>query len=444
MLRNMGERLDQKSEIKKTQGLNPPVALGSLNHIISKAVKDGASDIHIEPREQFVWVRYRIGNSLQLATKLSLNNLEALVSAGKKMTGLRVSEHQQPQEAELDMTINGQDHRIHLSIIPVLGGEKMVIHLSPRSSKFISLQNLGFWGNNLSLIQRVLGQLRGVITVASSDRNSGSLTLVGMVNLLNHPTIKLAAVGDSTIDHLHSASRIKIDPSKGLTPDRSLRLILRQDPDVILVSNLEGNDTLKMILETAHKKLVCVSLLAQDISSLLQRLSSMALEPSLLASTMRVAVSQTVVRQLCSHCRESYTPTAAVKQQLEPLLEIFSAQQLHDLEKQALQSGLGSEITQLSSSPIEILRLWRPRQGGCEHCEHSGFQRYITLNEVVDTSDPKIQNLFIKSELRRTQIQAATLKANMLPKHVDGFIKCLRGLVSINDVFEVARMGGYV
>ncbi len=429
---------------EKHETIDASKALEGLRHIISKAISNGASDIHIEPREEFVWVRYRVATTLQLGTKLPSSSLKGLMSAGKKLASLSLSENSRPQEGEFDISLNNQDHHIHLSIIPVVGGEKMVIHLSPRSSDVISLEGLGYWGANLELIKRTLGHLRGFVVIASSDRNSGSLTLLGIINSVSHPSLKLAAVGDPWINHAQIANHVKVDPRKGLTPERSLRLIIRHDPDVILVTDLNDKDAAKTALEASEKKLVCVSLMAIDNVALLQRLSNMELEAGLLANMTRFAASQTVIRQLCEHCREAYTPPAALRKQLDYLAEDYTPKQLHELEQLAIRSGLGAAINEASTNAKEIIRLWRAHDGGCEHCLYSGFRNYTTLNEVLDTSSRKIQKCLTKSALRRVDIQEAARTAGMIPKHIDGIIKCLRGMVGIDDVLEIAKASGYV
>jgi type II secretory ATPase GspE/PulE/Tfp pilus assembly ATPase PilB-like protein len=444
MLMYMETATKDKAISRKPGGdASTTVLADSLHHIISKGVSSGASDIHIEPREQFIWVRYRVGNALQLGTKLPLTHLAGLMAVAKKLSGLSVSERDVLQEGNFNLTINNQDHVVHLSVIPVLGGEKMVIHLSPISSKLVSLEDIGFWGENLKLINSVVSKLRGVILVASSDRNSGVLTTHGILNMLVHPTVKLAALGDPTIDNAHEAIRGRVDASKGMTPQRSLKRIIGRDPNVILISDLVDKDTATTAFEGGKTKLVCINTQAKDAISLLQRLSNTGVDPLLLASTMSLAISQTIVRKLCTSCRESYAPPLSLVRELDSLLEDFSESDINKLERRALESGLGADISSLGSTPKQINRLWRPSSGGCEHCQYSGYHDYTTLNEVLNTKAPKIQSYLIKPSIRSANIRAHAIKEKMLPKYVDGLIKCLRGIVSIDDVLLVAKTSGY-
>ena len=411
----------------------------TIQLLIEHGVRWQASDIHIEPHDQFVQVRYRIDGELKGAHKITPKALEALIHQLKTMAHLDVMNQHTPQRGHFSVTIDERSYEIKLSIVPVYGGEKAVLHVAPPVREPLKLDSLGYWGNSLHTIQTSLSRSHGLILVAAPKHHGRSTTEASMLAALNNPSLNIATVEEAVSYRIPHASQTTTNSRAGLTTLTALQAVLHQDPNVVLVDNVTDKATAELAIQTALSgHLVLAGLHGDSAISSLLHLRSMHIPPYLLASTIRTAVGQRLVRKLCENCRERYELTA---EQLDLLQRVFGVtnaaafRRVHQLEEAALAQEMGGD-TRPSSTASKITHLWRPHREGCESCNHTGYQGRVAITEVLSINDA-IQQALLSDETTAASLHAVALKEGFVPLALDGLVKALRGIVTIKDVLHV-------
>lgn len=435
---------DEEEEINEADvAENSPIAQ-TVNLIIEYAVKAGASDIHIEPREDFVLVRYRVDGMLREANKLPKKVLSALVSRIKILANLKIDERRAPQDGRFKMQVGGQIYALRVSTLPTIDGEKVALRILNESAKPSSLEELGFWDGALNVINKAIIQPHGMILVTGPTGSGKSTTLFSVLSLLNKPTINISTVEDPVEYKVMGTNQIQVNPVAGMTFANGLRALLRQDPNVIMVGEIRDSETANLGVQAALTgHLVYSTLHTNNAATCLPRLLDMGIEPFLIASTVRVVIGQRLVRRLCPECREAITPDEAILKQLDEVFNTSNSatiKQYHQLEAQALEDGIGKQSgknqqTDLSTTESKIIRLWRANQDGCENCNHSGYKGRIGIYEVLSNSSD-IQKLIVSSATSEA-IEGQARKEGMITMQTDGFIKALRGQTTIEEVLRV-------
>ncbi|HVV25689.1 MAG TPA: GspE/PulE family protein [Candidatus Saccharimonadales bacterium] len=424
-----------------------PVAQ-TVNIIIEYGVKAGASDIHIEPRENAVVVRYRIDGLLREANRLPRKLLGAVVSRIKILSNLKIDEHRAPQDGRFKVTINGQVYALRVSTLPILDGEKVAMRILNESSKPADFMELGFWGTALSDLQHAIVEPHGMVLVTGPTGSGKSTTLFSVLSKLNTPNVNISTVEDPVEYHIVGANQTQVNPVAGMTFSNGLRAMLRQDPNIIMVGEIRDRETADLAVQAALTgHLVFSTLHTNNAATCLPRLLDMGVEPFLIASTVRVVIAQRLVRRLCMVCREAAAPDAATIKQLEKsfrLEENGGLKRLHELEALALSDGIGKSATAdkkddpanaLSTSDATITRLWKAHEDGCDNCNHSGYKGRIGIYEALDNSET-IQKLIVTSATSEA-IEKAGIEQGMLTMQLDGLVKALRGQTSIEEVLRV-------
>lgn len=417
----------------------------TVNIIIEYGIKSGASDIHIEPRENDVVVRYRIDGLLREANKLPRKLLGALISRIKILSNLKIDEHRAPQDGRFKVNVNGQVYALRVSTLPILDGEKVAIRLLNESSKPQSFTELGFWGTALDDLQHAIVQPHGMVLVTGPTGSGKSTTLFSVLSTLNTPNVNISTVEDPIEYHIIGANQTQVNPLAGMTFGSGLRALLRQDPNIIMVGEIRDKETAELAVQAALTgHLVFSTLHTNNAATCLPRLLDMGVEPFLIASTVRVVIAQRLVRRLCSDCRESFTPDATAVKQLDKSFGLDNNggfKKLHQLEASALEGGIGktgtkqSDADKLSSTDTTITRLWRPHDGGCENCNHSGYKGRIGIYEVLNNTE-EIQKMIVGNNTSE-DIQKTAGAAGMITMQLDGLVKALRGQTSVEEVLRV-------
>ena len=440
------EDAEESGEVsEKDLAEDSPIAQ-TVNIIIEYGIKAGASDIHIEPRENDVVVRYRIDGLLREANKLPRKLLGALISRIKILSKLKIDEHRAPQDGRFKINVNGQIYALRVSTLPILDGEKVAIRLLNESSKPASFIELGFWGSALNDLQHAIVQPHGMVLVTGPTGSGKSTTLFSVLSSLNKPNVNISTVEDPIEYHIVGANQTQVNPIAGMTFGSGLRALLRQDPNIIMVGEIRDKETADLAIQAALTgHLVFSTLHTNNAATCLPRLLDMSVEPFLIASTVRVVIAQRLVRRLCSDCRESFTPDAASLKQLEKsfrLQDNGGFKGIHQLETSASEGGIGkpvdssnSESVKLSSTDTAITRLWRPHDNGCEACNHSGYKGRIGIYEVLNNSE-NIQKMIVSSKTSE-DIQRTAIEEGMITMQLDGLVKALRGETSIEEVLRV-------
>ncbi len=420
----------------------------TVNLIIDYGVKNGASDIHIEPRETFVIIRYRVDGVLREANKLPRKVLGSLVSRIKILANLKIDEHRAPQDGRFKIAVSNHIYALRVSTLPIIDGEKVVMRILDESSKPSTLEELGYWGYALKAVQHAIVQPHGLILVTGPTGSGKSTSLFSVLSMLNNPGVNISTVEDPIEYHVVGANQTQVNPIAGMTFASGLRALLRQDPNIIMVGEIRDGETADLAVQAALTgHLVFSTLHTNNAATCLPRLLDMDIEPFLIASTVRIVVGQRLVRRLCPDCRETYSPDAAEIQELSKIFQLSSSgnmKMLHDLEKSALDGGIGAtnsgkasknDTRQLSTSDKAIIRLWRAHDEGCDNCNHSGYRGRMGIYEVL-SNNTAIQQLIVSNSTSE-KIEKQAIEDGMLTMQTDGLIKALRGQTTIAEILRV-------
>jgi type IV pilus assembly protein PilB len=418
----------------------------TVNIIIEYGVKAGASDVHIEPRENFVVVRYRIDGLLREANKLPRKMLGALVSRIKILSNLKIDEHRAPQDGRFKIEVNGAVYALRVSTLPILDGEKVVMRILNESSKPADFTELGFWGGSLADLQTAIVEPHGMVLVTGPTGSGKSTTLFSVLSSLNTPNVNISTVEDPVEYHVVGANQVQVNPVAGMTFTNGLRALLRQDPNIIMVGEIRDVETADLAVQAALTgHLVFSTLHTNNAATCLPRLLEMGVEPFLIASTVRVVVAQRLVRRLCVECRELFKPDANVMKQIIKSFNIDNnggMKKMHELEAIAVHDGIGKSTgikgsgnDDLSTTATDIARLWKAHDDGCESCNHTGYKGRIGLYEVLSNSNA-IQKMIVANSTSE-DIEKTAISENMLTMQLDGLIKSLRGQTTIEEVLRV-------
>ena len=438
---------DAEEEVDESDVAEDSPIAQTVNILIEYGVKAGASDIHIEPREGFVVVRYRIDGMLREANKLPRKMLGALVSRIKILSNLKIDERRSPQDGRFKVEVSGQIYALRVSTLPILDGEKVVMRILNESTKPADFTELGFWGAALEALNHAIVQPHGMVLVTGPTGSGKSTTLFSVLSVLNTPNVNISTVEDLIEYHVVGANQTQVNPVAGMTFTNGLRALLRQDPNIIMVGEIRDGETADLAVQaslTGH--LVFSTLHTSNAATCLPRLLDMGVEPFLIASTVRIVVAQRLVRRLCQDCRESYEPDIAALKQLAKsfsLSDVGGMKRIHDLEVQALADGIGksnkakAEATEekLGSTETGIRLLWRAHEEGCDACNHTGYKGRLGIYEVLSNTT-EIQKQIVASSASET-IQKTAVAEGMITMQLDGFIKSLRGETTIEEILRV-------
>lgn len=419
----------------------------TVNLIIEYAVKSGASDIHIEPRDASVIVRYRVDGVLKEANKLPKKVHNALVSRIKILSNLKIDERRAPQDGRFKIQIGSGVYALRVSTLPINEGEKVVMRILSESSKAATLEELGYWGRSLKDINSAIVQPHGMILVTGPTGSGKSTSLFSILSLLNRPTVNISTIEDPVEYKITGANQTQVNPKAGMTFASGLRALLRQDPNIIMVGEIRDSETADLGVQAALTgHLVFATLHTNNAATCLPRLLDMGIEPFLIASTVRAVVGQRLVRRLCIECREKHAPDQNELKKIADIFGVDNASQLkriHELEKEALEGGIGksnigkskNSTSDLSSSPTKITHIWKAHQEGCDSCNQTGYKGRIGIYEVLANSSD-VQKLIVANSTS-DQIQDSAISGGMITMQLDGFIKALRGQTSIEEILRV-------
>ena len=413
----------------------------TLTLLVDHGVQHGASDIHIEPHERFVLVRYRIDGALRGVHKLPRQALGTIMAQLKTLADLNAQETRMPQEGEYTLS-SGGDKRIEvrLATMPVYGGEKAVLHLTLERGQPIDLATLGFWGDSLATLKATLASPHGLVVVAGSRHSGVSATLFSLLQMLNSPLVNIATVETGATHRLPGINQTYL--SGGMSVEAAVRAILKQDPNILMVDTVPDGPTAELAVHMATTgHLVLAGVHAENSIAALLRLRHAGVEPFLLTSGLRVSIGQRLVRQLCANCRERYALSDEERTSLEESFGMSSTtarKRLHELERLAAPAIFG-DVKQLNSTPNHITHLWRRSETGCDACHQSGYQGRIAIVEVLKNSDVLHKALLARDPSSAAAIQTALLKEGFVPMGLDGLVKALRGQTTVTEVLRAVQ-----
>ena len=418
---------------------NSPVAQ-TVNLLLEYAIKSSASDIHIEPREEFVQIRYRIDGVLREVNRLPRNVLGALVSRIKILSNLKIDERRVPQDGRFKITVSGRQYALRVSTLPIADGEKVVMRILDESNQSVTLEQLGYWGKSLVDIKEAMQQPNGMILVTGPTGSGKSTSLFSILSELNTPDVNISTIEDPVEYKISGVNQTQTNVKAGMTFASGLRALLRQDPNIIMVGEIRDGETANLGVQAALTgHLVFSTLHTNNAATCLPRLLDMEIEPFLIASTVKAVIGQRLVRRLCTFCRQHYTPTSDEIKNIESLFGLSNSRDIgyiNRLESQAASEKIGGDAEQ-NTNGTTITGLWKESAEGCDECNHQGFKGRLGIYEVLDVSQT-IQRS-ITTNATSNEIQDEAINDGMVTMQIDGLIKALRGVTTISEVLRVTR-----
>jgi len=410
----------------------------TVNLLLEYAIRSGASDVHIEPREDYVRVRYRIDGVLKEVNRLPRNVMNALISRIKILSNLKIDERRVPQDGRFKIKVAGKQYALRVSTLPVVDGEKVVMRILDESNQAVSLEELGLWGRSLEVVTKAMLEPNGMILVTGPTGSGKSTTLFSMLTILNAPEVNISTVEDPVEYKIPGVNQTQTNSKAGMTFANGLRALLRQDPNIIMVGEIRDSETAGLGIQAALTgHLVLSTLHTNNAATSLPRLLDMGIEPFLIASTVKAVAAQRLVRRLCMDCRQSAVPS---KEEIDAIVHLFGLREdqtfstIHDLEKLASRQGIGG-TTPLSTNEQTITTVWRAQ--GCDKCNHTGYKGRIGIYEALSSS-LTIQKL-ITANATSDQIQSQAIKEGMLTMQSEGLIKMFRGATTVEEVLRVTK-----
>jgi len=318
-LTGTGEELE--SEISTTviddddEGSAPTIRL--VNSFLEYAVRQNASDIHLEPRESAMYVRMRIDGVLRQVFVVPRNNQSAVIARIKVMGNMNIAEHKIPLDGRSNIRIGEKDVDLRISTLPTVYGEKVVIRMLHKSSSLLNTKGIGLTGKNLTKFNSLLENSNGVILIVGPTGSGKSSSMYTMIGKLNTEQVNLVTLEDPVEYNFDGVNQVQINEKTGMTFASGLRSILRQDPDIIAVGEIRDGETADIAMRAAITgHLVLSTLHTNDAPSTIDRLLDMGVEPFLISSALKGVISQRLVRRICPHCREAYTPSSEEQKKL--------------------------------------------------------------------------------------------------------------------------------
>lgn len=397
-----------------------------VDTLLEYAIFENASDIHIEPEEKEITVRYRIDGILINVMTLPKNVQSGIIARIKILANLKVDEHRLPQDGRFKIASKDYKVSFRVSIIPTYGGEKIVMRLLSEKAQILNLEQLGFQPKSLDIIKRNISKPHGMILVTGPTGSGKTTTLYTILNILNTPKVNIITIEDPIEYRMAHVNQSQVNPKIGYTFSAGLRAFLRQDPDIIMVGEIRDQETAEIAIHAAMTgHLVLSTLHTNDAPTTLPRLVEMGVPSFLVASTTNVIVAQRLVRKICSNCIQSYMLGKQAIEEIKKQLNIENIMQAMEKTKAIADAGKG----------IESLLFYKGK--GCKQCGNSGYKARIGIYETLEITE-EISELILKNASRAELIKQAK-RQGMLSIVEDGFIKAKNGITTIEEIMRVTK-----
>ena len=389
-------------ELIRQSEIAPIVRLA--NAILADAIKLNASDIHIEPQEREVLVRYRVDGMMKNIFKVNLPVLAPLVSRIKIIGDMDIAVKRRPQDGRTKLKVANKHYDLRISTLPTIFGEKVVIRILDQARAFISLADLGFQGAELEVLTSILSRPQGIVLVTGPTGSGKSSTLYGALNHLRSEVINIVTVEDPVEYQLPGINQVQVNERAGITFAAGLRSILRQDPNVVMVGEIRDAETAKIAFQAANTgHLVLSTLHTNDAPSAVTRLIDLGIDPFVIASSLLCVLAQRLVRRNCPHC----------------------------LVPDAVQESVLARLD-LSRDQARGVR----KGQGCEACQFTGYSGRAGIFEMLTINDD-LRKLIVRGA-SDTEIAAEARRLNIRDLHADGLFKLCQGLTSVEELMRTA------
>jgi len=419
--RALDERKTEEDIVKLAEekvAVEAPVAK-IVTTILEYAVRSRASDVHIEPQEDNVRIRYRIDGILQEKYLLPRNVHDAVVSRIKILSNLKIDEKRIPQDGRFFFTTDGNDVDLRVSTLPTTYGEKVVMRLLQKAQKVPTLQDLGLRGLALKNLMNAIQRPHGIIIVCGPTGSGKTTTLYSVLDIVATSKVNVVTIEDPVEYQMKGVNQVQVNVQAGLTFASALRSFLRQDPNVIMVGEIRDQETADLAVNAALTgHLVFSTLHTNDASGVPPRLLDMGVEPFLLTSSLNCIVGQRVLRKVCKDCvGEMEIPADKLTELKSTLGPIFDM-----IEDKFKKEGK---------------KIMLPKIVGCEKCNNTGYLGRIAIYEVMPVSE-KLSKLIV-SKGSASDIQRTAMEEGMITMKQDGYVKALEGVTSMDEVIRVAQ-----
>ncbi|MDX2175797.1 MAG: GspE/PulE family protein [Candidatus Sumerlaeia bacterium] len=378
-----------------------------VNQVVQEAFRDRATDIHIEPLDKELRIRYRIDGMLYEAPiPPAIKRFQAaIISRVKIMADLNIAERRLPQDGKIKISMGGREFDLRVSTVPTPYGESIAIRILSRESELCTLERLGFNDTHQGLMRAMISKPHGILFITGPTGSGKSTTLYASLTEINSADRKIITIEDPIEYRIAGTTQIQVNPSINLTFARVLRTILRQDPDVIMVGETRDPETAQITIQTALTgHLVFSTLHTNDASGAVTRLEDMGIEPFLIASSVEGILAQRLIRLLCQNCKQSHRPEQALSMHLE-------------------------------AYGLEPSRIDFKRPVGCEECRYTGYRGRTALVEIVKMTEG-LRRIIVRGAAAN-EIKSEALKQGMRPIRFNGWEKVIAGLSTIEEVLRV-------
>jgi type IV pilus assembly protein PilB len=417
---------DDKDLEKVAAGL--PV-IRVVDTLLKHAILQSASDIHIEPEEKEIHVRYRIDGVLHDAMTLPKDIAAGIVARIKVLSNLKLDEHRLPQDGRFKIEKDDYKISFRVSILPVFDGEKIVMRLLDESSKGLTLEKMGLSGSALEAVHREINKPNGMILVTGPTGSGKTTTLYTVMDILNTPEVNVSTVEDPVEYRMPRVNQTQISSKVGMTFAAALRALLRQDPDIIMVGEIRDQETLEIAMHAAMTgHLVLSTLHTNSAAATLPRMLDMGAEAFLIASTVNVIIAQRLVRRLCPECRLAYT---LEKKEVESLEKLYDMETVFEYLKKTPESKKFVE----SAKSWEAVTLYKAV--GCDQCGGEGYRGRNGIYEVL-AMDTNVRKL-VTHEATTEELETEARKTGMATMVEDGFLKMVQGTTSLEEVMRATK-----
>ncbi|MFH2092701.1 MAG: type II secretion system ATPase GspE [Pseudomonadota bacterium] len=399
------EDIEQTADLLDDSSDAPVIRL--VNQMISQAVKAGASDVHIEPFQEILKVRYRIdGIMYDLMTPPKMFQ-SALVSRIKVMAKMNIAEKRVPQDGRAQVRLGNQEIDLRISTVPTTYGERLVMRLLNKSGSFMSILEFGLSKENEALFHQIIRQNHGIVLVTGPTGSGKTTTLYAGLSEINTPDKTIITIEDPVEYNLEGIGQIQVNQKTGVTFAKGLRSIVRQDPDIILIGEIRDVETAEIAIQSALTgHLVFSTLHTNDAAGAVTRLVDLGVEPYLISSSVNHVIAQRLVRVLCQHCKEKYILCESDIQSIASMGDVFAGQQV-----------------------------FKPK--GCSRCFDTGYSGRQAIVEIL-TLDDAMKSLILQTS-DSNRIRDAALAKGMITLRRDGMKKVMAGITSIREVLRVTQ-----
>jgi len=432
--------------VEKTMGV---ISKLPVNQILSAIIENGlelnASFIHLEPINDLIRVKYRVDGDLINGPEISKKRLDSLNDKIKKMANIQIGYIDLMSGGKFKYSHNDQEFSIRVYIMPTINGEKITLKIQSDMPVAATLRELGFWGNGLDVMNQAINLNSGLILVTGPGDSGKSKTMASLLESIINHSVSIATLEDPVEYKISRATQTQINHRTNLSFLNGIKILLKQDADIIMLSELANSDSIIEALDiVSHKKLVVSSLNVESSVEAITKLLDYNISPSSLAYGLRVIINQRLVRKLCPNCKQYVTPDKTSLHKINQLFDLNNANNMRYVHDQEVKyyEHVSTENKKLipkslSTSENKLKKIWTNDPSGCSKCYNTGFVGRIAVVEILKNS-PEIERL-IMTKSRDILINKQAVREGMVNYLVDGLLKVLVGMTSIDEIIGLTK-----